>query len=99
MPNSPVTPLALRDAVRLPKFKMADCKPEVPVSLVWKEMSTKFQRPPYVCRHAVPTRDTADVARCRSTAEIQNDGAQTGSTPYLWKYLWNGMIYERNSNG
>ncbi len=49
-------------------------EPEVPVSLEWYVTSTKFQRIPYIFGHAVLNGDTADIARCRPTTEIQNGG-------------------------
>jgi hypothetical protein len=44
------------------------------------------------CQHCSMS---AVIARRRPTSEIQHGGHQSGST----MYLWNGMIYRRNSNG
>ncbi len=74
MANYPVTLPTLSDVSRQPKFNMAACTTEVRVSLEWYVTSTKFQRILYIFGHAVLTGDTADIARCRPTTEIQNGG-------------------------
>jgi hypothetical protein len=62
------------DVSQLPEFKMADCKPEVPESLEWNEISTKFQRIPHIFSHVLNTGDAADITRRRPATEIQNGG-------------------------
>ena len=79
--------LTLPDVGRIRKLNIADCEPEVPVSLERNDISTKFQRPPNTIGHAVLTGDTADIARCRPTTEIQNGELQTGKYPYFWNRM------------
>jgi hypothetical protein len=95
MPYSPVTLPTLPDVGRLPKFKMADCRPELPVSLLWNEISTKLQRLAHTLAHGQLTGDTADIVRYQRTSEIQKWWHANRRYPYLWY----GKRCQRNSNG
>jgi hypothetical protein len=98
MPYPPVTPPTLPDVGRLPKFKMADCRPELKVFVLWNEISTRFQRLAHILAHGQLTGDTADIVRCQRserTTEIQKWWHANRKYPYLW----NRIRYQRNSNG
>ena len=50
---------------------------------------------PHIFDHGLVNGDVADIARRQTTSVIQDGGLQTGSR----MFLWNGMRYQRNSNG
>ncbi len=69
----------LPDICRLRKFKMADCEPEVEITLERKEIATRFQRLPHIFDHTRHACSNTDTARHLPTTEIQNGGRQTGN--------------------